>query len=155
MWRKVDVFLFMVRETGHSRFAPCLLDHPNALHFGTGLRIKKLKTIINRFLHAFCHLRVQVPSYFIYKKKNTNLKVDVFLFMVRETGLEPVWSPTRTLNVRVCRFRHSRISVAFRDNVDCYNRWFFNCQHIYQIFFKKFFNKRIANKKLCKHYFTR
>ena len=29
--------------------------------------------------------------------------------MVRRTGLEPVWLPTRPSNVRVCQFRHPRI----------------------------------------------
>lgn len=31
--------------------------------------------------------------------------------LVRRTGLEPVWLPTRPSNVRVCRFRHSRSTV--------------------------------------------
>ena len=31
--------------------------------------------------------------------------------MVRLTGLEPVRSPTRPSNVRVCLFRHNRVNV--------------------------------------------
>ena len=32
----------------------------------------------------------------------------LFLVLVRSTGLEPVWLPTRPSNVRVCLFRHDR-----------------------------------------------
>lgn len=33
--------------------------------------------------------------------------------MVSETGLEPVRSPTRPSNVRVCQFRHSDTALTF------------------------------------------
>ena len=50
----------LVRIRGQIRFASNLLVHPNAEHFGTGLRNSGLKTIINRFLNARCLLKVQV-----------------------------------------------------------------------------------------------
>jgi len=43
--------------------ASALLVHPNASHFGTGLRTNTLKTIINRFLNARCPLRVRLPMW--------------------------------------------------------------------------------------------
>ena len=33
-----------------------------------------------------------------------------FCSLVRRTGLEPVWLPTRPSNVRVCHFRHPRVT---------------------------------------------
>ncbi len=30
--------------------------------------------------------------------------------MVRSTGLEPAWSPTRSLVLRVCQFHHDRLA---------------------------------------------
>ena len=42
----------------------------------------------------------------LQNKKPSNWMVFI---LVRETGLEPVRLPTRPSNVRVCRFRHSRI----------------------------------------------
>lgn len=40
----------------------------------------------------------------------------LFSKMVRSTGLEPVWLPTRPSNVRVCLFRHPRINVIYYTN---------------------------------------
>ena len=50
---------------------------------------------------------------------------DAVAGLVRETGLEPVRSPTRPSNVRVCLFRHSRMSAW---NVVNYNTVPSNCQ---------------------------
>ena len=38
-------------------------------------------------------------------------------FVVRETGLEPVRKNTRPSNVRVCRFRHSRIPLGTVESI--------------------------------------
>ena len=86
------------------------------------------------YLHAF----ITENNFKISKNKKSCLSTGFFV-LVRETGLEPVWSPTRTLNVRVCRFRHSRISrVPLRDNVDYYNRGIKECQHLFLKNFKNF-----------------
>ena len=45
---------------------------------------------------------------FFNKKRKSNLSVQLTLSLVRRTGLEPVWLPTRPSNVRVCQFRHPR-----------------------------------------------
>ena len=39
-------------------------------------------------------------------------------YLVRETGIEPVWLPTRPSTVRVCQFRHSRenSSIIAKEN---------------------------------------
>ena len=39
----IDRLFFLAGVEGHSRFASCLLDDPNALHFGTRLRTFLLK----------------------------------------------------------------------------------------------------------------
>ena len=77
----------MVRHQGHRCFASCLLVHPNALHFGTGLRTTVLKTIINRFLDARCPLRVRVPL--MYCTKNRNHQKVIPIFMVQRVMLNP------------------------------------------------------------------
>ena len=46
------------------------------------------------------------------QRKNPEATASGF-FMVRPTGLEPVRSPTRPSNVRVCLFRQGRISRSF------------------------------------------
>ena len=38
-----------------------------------------------------------------------------FFLLVRTTGLEPARSPTRSLAVRVCQFRHVRTEQRFFD----------------------------------------
>ncbi len=48
------------------------------------------------------------------KQKRNFWYTKVPFLLVRETGLEPVRLPTRPSNVRVCRFRHSRIYVVLR-----------------------------------------
>ena len=55
-----------------------------------------------------CALSGSNPPDCIYNKRDT-LK-DVSFVMVRSKGFEPPWSPTRTWTVRVCQFRHDRIS---------------------------------------------
>ena len=37
--------------------------------------------------------------------------------MVRSTGLEPVRSPTRPSNVRVCLFRHDRADIWYYNTI--------------------------------------
>ncbi len=62
-----------------------------------------------RSLPASRPLRLQVPSFFFTKKGSPSGSL-----LVRRTGLEPVRLPTRPSNVRVCQFRHHRISNALR-----------------------------------------
>ena len=55
----------------------------------------------------------KVRHYEIYNKKISQmvLQQNHLANMVRLTGLEPVRSPTRPSNVRVCLFRHNRVNV--------------------------------------------
>ena len=82
----------MVRHQGYIRYAYALLVHPNASHFGTGLRTKKLKTIINRFLNASCPLGVRVPN--VLHTKNKNHQKVILIFYGAPSG-------TRTLDTLI------------------------------------------------------
>ena len=75
---------------GRHCYALPLLVHPNATHFGTGLRTNSLKTIINRFLYARCPHRVRIPFWINAQRKKTPTKVDVFLFVACLKGFEPL-----------------------------------------------------------------
>ena len=57
--------------------------------------------------------KIHILQYYHFAAKNAEMKKEtrlfvVSLFLVRSTGLEPVWLPTRPSNVRVCLFRHPR-----------------------------------------------
>ena|GEM_PF-4140778 len=41
----------------------------------------------------------------------------LLLILVRPMGLEPIRSPTRPSNVRVCQFRHGRIWIFLQEGV--------------------------------------
>ena len=86
--------------------------------------------------------------FLILRKKSSvhNLKSLWTLEMVRETGLEPVRKNTRPSNVRVCLFRHSRVSLFPLGTVRIiaeqnefvnsffnifFNCWFFWIQKVY------------------------
>ena len=59
---KVNNCFLLAEKEGLLYFVAHLLVHPNASHFGTGLRTNTLKTIINRFLNACCPLWVRILS---------------------------------------------------------------------------------------------
>ena len=61
--------------------------------------------------------RVQGPSFLCLIK--IRMPFGILIPMVRLMGLEPIRLPTRPSNVRVCQFRHSRISAITKvvDNV--------------------------------------
>ena len=129
-----------MRETGHSRYASCLLVHPNASHFGTGLRTKKLKTIINRFLHAFCPLRVQVSSYFEKtKKEKIQTIVDTFSFFGARDG-------TWTRMVSHTHLKRARLPIPPLSHISriCdksyYSRDVRQCQQFFSFFSKNYLN---------------
>lgn len=48
----------------------------------------------------------------LYKKIARIIRT--IILMVRSMGLEPIWSPTRPSNVRVCLFRHDRPRMSAR-----------------------------------------
>ena len=82
-----------------------------------------------------CHstpLPLQVPSLQFLKTKNHPFG---WFFLVRETGLEPVRLPTRPSNVRVCRFRHSRIYIVLANLLSYYSKCFSLCQYLFTNFF--------------------
>ena len=56
----------------------------------------------------FIHVSGFIPQKADLVEKDSELYPILSLFLVRETGLEPVRKNTRPSNVRVCRFRHSR-----------------------------------------------
>ena len=79
------VYCDAVEMTGDGCFASCLLvDRNHGFQYPT--HNKKLKTIINRFLFAFCPLRVQLPT---IKSKNKCAQ-GTLIFLVEMTGVEPV-----------------------------------------------------------------
>jgi len=54
-------------ETTHIALQSALLGYPNALHFGTGLRIKKLKTCHRQLLYTL-FAPTEFESQHIYTK---------------------------------------------------------------------------------------
>ena len=77
-------------------------------HFGTGLRTKHLKTIINRFLNGVCLLKVQV---LFNNKKTVDAKAPT-AFLVGVTGLEPAASCSQSRRATSCATpRNSRYLV--------------------------------------------
>ena len=58
---------------------------------------------ISSFLHNLLHQYAKICTQALYQ----NLRAE----LVRSTGLEPVRSPTRPSNVRVCLFRHDRMTI--------------------------------------------
>ncbi len=82
----IDRLFFLAGVEGHSRFASCLLDDPNALHFGTRLRTFLLK---NSTPYCFFlrknPLRVRVLS----NQKRTTYPMDRLFFLAGVEGLEP------------------------------------------------------------------
>ena len=57
--------------------------------------------------HCAVFLTSRSSSLLPYKKKTCTMNVQV-IFLVRSMGLEPIRSPIRPSNVRVCLFRHDR-----------------------------------------------
>ena len=62
--------------------------------------------------------------------------------LVRETGIEPVRSPTRPSNVRVCLFRHSRMPCLLTQQ-RYYTPFFENVNTFFEIFLKNFIGAKI------------
>ena len=61
-----------------------------------------------------------------------------FSGLVRETGLEPVRKNTRPSNVRVCLFRHSRVSFVLFRTVRIIADWNTFVKPFFAIFFSFF-----------------
>ena len=81
-------------------------------------------------------------KFHISYKTNKERINPLLICLVRETGIEPVRSPTRPSNVRVCLFRHSRIAVLINTTLILYTI-FRKCQYLFWNFFyflKNFFD---------------
>ena len=112
---------------------------PKAKAFGTGLRTKKLKTIINRFLHAFCPLRVQAPSCFVKtKRKDTNYRWYLFFFGSRDGTWTRMVSHTHLKRARLPIPPLSHISRICDKSY--YSRDVLQCQQFFSIFSKNYLN---------------
>ena len=71
----------------------------------------------------------QVKFHVSYKTNKERI-YPLLICLVRETGIEPVRSPTRPSNVRVCLFRHSRIAVLINTTLILYTI-FRKCQYLF------------------------
>ena len=79
----------MKKGEGEKRIASqsALLAHPNAMHFGTGLRNKKLKNLTPAtFSYVFCPLGVQISL--IQRTKKASIKR--YLLFGGGEGLSPI-----------------------------------------------------------------
>ena len=70
----------------------------------------------------------------LIKQKNT--KHIAWYLLVRVTGLEPARSPTRSLAVRVCQFRHTRKILLwyYTTHLNIFQPIFSQSLHIFSIF---------------------
>ena len=126
----------MVRETGLDRLlaiARILYSwRPKFLRISVPANHFLLKTI-----YYFVFLTQKPPwgssPYIFTKIKETTQKCYLFYWCERR-DLNPYGITTRPSNVRVCRFRHSRISVVLSNARDIISKEFDSVKH----FLKKF-----------------
>ena len=91
------------------------------------------------------------------KQKSANFCSKFADFLVRLMGLEPIRSPTRPSNVRVCLFRHNRILYYVRNSEHLHYTCFF---FFVNTFFEKmpvFFLREIfvqIHQKSCVNFYT-
>ena len=113
----------LVRETGHA------LLRKSGILTAQPFRTSRLQTVHRTVSLTLLTLLGFKSLQTMFIQKNTRPPKGVRIFLVRETGLEPVRGlPTRPSNVRVCRFRHSRSTKdIIADNIFVVNTF---CQKI-------------------------
>ena len=111
------------------------------LSYFTQSRVSKLHADLDKNANPIQSFALKTARLlFLIKKYQT--EITVWYFLVRETGIEPVWhnhTPLKRARLPIPPLSH--ICWSFRTLLTYYTKTFFVCQYLFRIFFKKFYLK--------------